>query len=379
MIDKTLELAKELIRRPSVTPRDEGCQEIIAARLAPLGFQIERLRFGDVDNLWAQHGSGAPLVAFAGHTDVVPAGPLGAWQSDPFTPTVRDGHLYGRGAADMKAALAAFVTACEDFVLRHPAHAGAIGLLLTSDEEGPAVDGTAKVVEWLKHRGTPIQYCVVAEPTSSLVLGDTIKNGRRGSLNAQITIHGIQGHVAYPNLARNPIHAVAPALAELTGTVWDRGNADFPPTSFQISNIRAGTGAENVIPGALELYCNFRYSTASTDEELRARLESILKRHQIDYTVRWHLSGRPYLTRAGTLVAAARRAVRAEVGIEPKLSTDGGTSDGRFIAPAGAEVIELGPVNATIHKIDECIAIDSPARLAAIYGRLIDILLVERS
>lgn len=379
MTDKTLELAKELIRRASVTPKDEGCQELVAARLEAHGFGVERLRFGNVDNLWARHGKEAPLVVFAGHTDVVPPGPLDAWQSDPFTPVVRDGHLYGRGAADMKGAVAACVTALEGFVTRHPTHPGSVALLLTSDEEGPAVDGTVKVIEWLKTRGVEIQYCVVAEPTSSQTLGDVIKNGRRGSLSAHLTVQGVQGHVAYPHLARNPIHAFAPALAELTSAVWDNGNADFPPTSFQISNIRSGTGAENVIPGALELHCNFRFSTATTEAQLRQRLESILRRHHVEYAVTWHLSGQPYLTRKTTLVGAAREAVRNRLGVEPKLSTDGGTSDGRFIAPAGAEVIELGPLNASIHKIDECIAVEDPGRLAAVYAEIADILLYNLS
>lgn len=379
MTDKTLELAKELIRRRSVTPDDDGCQELVAARLELLGFDVERLRFGNVDNLWARHGKEAPLVVFAGHTDVVPPGPLDAWQSDPFTPTVRDGHLYGRGAADMKSAVAAVVTALEDFVTRHPTHPGSIAVLLTSDEEGVAENGTVKVVEWLKNRGIAIQYCIVAEPTCSEMLGDVIKNGRRGSLSAHLTVRGVQGHVAYPHLARNPIHALAPALAELTTTVWDKGNDDFPPTSFQVSNIHSGTGAENVIPGSLDLHCNFRFSTAVTEAELRERLEGILRRHQVDYAVAWHLSGRPYLTRKTTLIGAAREAVRSRLQVEPKLSTDGGTSDGRFISPAGAEVIELGPLNGTIHKINERIPVEDPARLAGVYAKIAEILLYNLS
>ncbi len=379
MVDKTLELAKELIRRPSVTPRDEGCQKMLAARLAPLGFAIEHLPFGDVENLLARRGKDAPLIVFAGHTDVVPPGPLDAWDGDPFTPTLREGRLYGRGAADMKGAVAAFVTAVEDFVARHPAHPGSVGLLLTSDEEGPAVNGTVKVVEWLRKRGVAIDYCVVGEPTSSRTLGDVIKNGRRGSLNAKVVIHGVQGHVAYPHLARNPIHALAPALAELTSTVWDNGNEDFPPTSFQISNIHGGTGAENVIPGSVELNCNFRFSTATTEATLRERLEGIFEKHRVEYTINWQLSGQPYLTRKGALVAAARRAIRNKLGIEPTLSTDGGTSDGRFIAPTGSEVIELGPMNATIHKINECIPVEDLARLAGTYAELLEILLFNRS
>lgn len=379
MTDKTLELTKELIRRPSVTPRDEGCQQLITARLTPLGFVAEHLNFGDVDNLWLRRGTAAPLVVFAGHTDVVPPGPKEAWQSDPFTPTIRDGRLYGRGAADMKSSIAAFITAVEIFVARHPDHPGSIAFLLTSDEEGPAVNGTVKVIEWLRHQGIAIQYCVVGEPTSTQVLGDVIKNGRRGSLNAKVTIHGVQGHIAYPHLARNPIHQLAPALSELAQTVWDQGSADFPPTSFQVSNIHAGTGAENVIPGTVELACNFRFSTATTDAELRSRFEAILKRHQVDYTARWTLSGQPFLTRRGELIEAARRAIKECLGVDTKLSTDGGTSDGRFIAPTGAEVIELGPLNASIHKVDEHIPVPDLARLADVYEKLISLLLFNRS
>ncbi|HEX7044507.1 MAG TPA: succinyl-diaminopimelate desuccinylase [Burkholderiales bacterium] len=374
-MDKTLALTQELIRRPSVTPRDEGCLDLIASRLAPLGFEIERLRFGEVDNLWARHGREAPLVVFAGHTDVVPPGPRDAWQTDPFEPVIRDGRLYGRGAADMKTSLAAFVTAVEEFIARHPAHAGSVALLLTSDEEGPAIDGTAKVVERLSARGIRIDYCVVGEPTSSRTLGDVIKNGRRGSLNGRLTVHGIQGHVAHPHLARNPIHQFAPALAELAATRWDQGNADFPPTSFQISNLNAGTGASNVIPGVLSASFNFRFSTAVTERDLRERVEAILRRHGIEYTLEWSLSGQPYLTPPGRLVEAARTAVERTLGVRPALSTDGGTSDGRYIAPTGAEVVELGPVNASIHKIDEHVPIEDPARLASAYEALLEIIL----
>lgn len=378
-MDKTLELTQELIRRPSITPHDEGCLDLIAARLTPLGFKVERLKFGEVDNLWAQRGDAKPLVAFAGHTDVVPPGPRESWSSDPFVPVIREGRLYGRGAADMKSSVAAFVTAVEDFVTRHPDHRGGIALLLTSDEEGPALNGTAKVIEWLNERGVRIDYCVVGEPTSSRTLGDVVKNGRRGSLNGRLTIHGIQGHVAHPHLARNPIHMLAPALAELTSTVWDRGNDDFPPTSFQISNIHAGTGAENVIPGILTLNCNFRFSTAVTEAELRQRVEDLLKRHKVDYAAEWVLSGRPYLTRGGELIAAAKEAVRRTLGVEPALSTDGGTSDGRYIAPTGTQVIELGPVNASIHKVDECVPIEDPERLANTYSTLLEIILDGKS
>lgn len=379
MPDETLELAKQLITRPSVTPHDEGCLDIVAARLASLGFEIERLRFGQVDNLWARHGTASPLFVFAGHTDVVPPGPLDSWQSDPFVPVIRDGYLYGRGAADMKSSIAAFVTAVEDLLTRHPNHPGSIGLLLTSDEEGPAVDGTARVVEWLNTRNIHIDYCLMGEPTSVATLGDVIKNGRRGSLNVQLTIHGIQGHVAYPHLARNPIHQFAPALAELTNTVWDRGNADFPPTAFQVSNIHGGTGAGNVIPGVLSVSCNFRFSTASTEAELRERTEAILCRQGVEFTAEWVLSGRPYLTRSGTLTEAACRAVRDTLAVEPTLSTDGGTSDGRYIAPTGAQVIELGPIAASIHKIDENISTRDPARLGTLYGRLLEIIFASRS
>ena len=378
-MDKTLELTRELMARPSVTPRYEGCLDLLGARLAPLGFELERLRFGEVDNLWARRGTRPPLLVFAGHTDVVPTGPRAAWSSDPFVPTVRDGRLYGRGAADMKSSLAAFVTAIEDFLARHPEPAGSIGLLLTSDEEGPAVDGTRKVVEWLAARGQRIDYCLVGEPTSTRALGDVVKIGRRGSLSGRLTVHGVQGHIAYPQLARNPVHMLAPALAELVRTEWDRGNADFPPTSFQISNLRAGTGALNVIPGALALDFNFRFSTAVTETELRDRVEGILRAHRVDHDLEWTLSGAPYLTRARALVDAVCRAVRETLGVEPALSTDGGTSDGRYIAPAGAEVVELGPLNETIHKIDEHVALDDPRRLAEVYRALLEALLAAKS
>jgi len=375
-MDKTLDLAMQLIARPSVTPNDAGCQEILSARLAAIGFRIESLRFGEVLNLWAERGVGEPLVVFAGHTDVVPTGPREHWTSDPFTPTVRDGHLYGRGAADMKSSLAAFVTAIEDFVARHPNHRGAIALLITADEEGPSVDGTVKVVEWLRARGRHITHCIVGEPTCVERLGDVVKNGRRGSLNGKLRVRGTQGHVAYPHLACNPIHVLAPALQELVAIEWDRGNRDFPPTSFQISNIHAGTGAENVIPGSLELDFNFRFSTAVTDAALRQRVEQVLARHGVDYDITWRLSGQPYLTAPGRLVDAMREAIRTVLGVETRLSTDGGTSDGRFIAPLGAEVVEFGPLNATIHKIDERVNAADPARLAQVYARALEHLLI---
>jgi succinyl-diaminopimelate desuccinylase len=370
-MDRTLELTMELIRRASVTPRDEGCQEFMISRLAPLGFRCERLRFGDVDNLWAQRGTGKPLLVFAGHSDVVPAGPREKWSSDPFTPTLRDGQLYGRGAADMKASLAAFVTAAEDFVAAHPDHKGSIGLLITSDEEGPAVDGTVKVVDWLTARGIQIDFCVVGEPSSEQQLGDVIKVGRRGSLNGELVVRGKQGHVAYPHLARNPIHLAAPALAELARTEWDKGSEHFPRTSFQISNLHAGTGAVNVIPGELVVLFNLRFSTAVTAEQLRARVEEILRRHELEFHIAWTLSGNPFLTRKTTLIDATRAAIRAELGREATPSTGGGTSDGRFIAPTGAEVVELGPLNKSIHQIDEHVAADDPATLARIYRRVL--------
>jgi succinyl-diaminopimelate desuccinylase len=375
MTDRTLELAKQLIARPSVTPDDAGCQQLMIERLQPLGFEVHRLRFGKVDNFWARRGTTSPLLVFAGHTDVVPTGPLEQWSSDPFTPVIRDGHLYGRGAADMKGSLAAFITAIEDFVTAHPNHQGSIGLLITADEEGPSIDGTAKVVEWLEARGEKIDYCLVGEPSCVEQLGDTIKNGRRGSLNGRLVVHGRQGHVAYPHLARNPIHLAAAALADLAATEWDQGNEFFPPTSFQISNIHAGTGAENVVPGQLELLFNFRFSTAVTVDQLKTRVEAALKRHMLDYELSWKLSGPPFLTPPGALVEAVRQAIRAERGIDTHLSTSGGTSDGRFIAPTGAQVVELGPLNATIHQIDERVRVDDLAALSRIYTHTLNRLL----
>jgi succinyl-diaminopimelate desuccinylase len=371
MADKTLDLATELIRRPSVTPNDAGCQQLIAERLRPLGFHCEHLRFGDVDNLWAVRGTGKPLLVFAGHTDVVPTGPRERWSHDPFQAVIHDNHLYGRGAADMKSSIAAFVTAIESFLARHPKHRGSLGLLITSDEEGPSINGTVKVVEWLNARGTRIDYCVVGEPTSVKQLGDTIKNGRRGSLSAKLTVRGKQGHVAYPHLALNPIHQLAPALAELTREEWDRGNEHFPPTTLQVSNIHAGTGAENVIPGELAMHFNFRYSTAVSAEQLKARTDAILKRHGVDFEIAWTHSGHPYLTGVGQLVEAARAAIKAATGIDTELSTSGGTSDGRFIAPTGAEVIEFGPLNATIHQIDERVHVSDPSRLSLVYEQIL--------
>jgi len=372
----TLALARELIARRSVTPDDAGCQALLAERLAPLGFRCDSLVINGVTNLWARRGAARPLVCFAGHTDVVPTGPLDQWQSDPFIPTEHDGYLHGRGAADMKSSIAAFVTATEAFLADHANAPGSIALLITSDEEGPSVDGTVRVVERLKTAGERIDYCVVGEPSSDDALGDMIKNGRRGTLSGTLIVRGVQGHVAYPHLARNPIHLIAPALAELAATRWDDGNADFPPTTWQCSNIHAGTGVGNVIPGALELTFNFRYSTASTRESLAARLETILNKHGLDYTLTWTGHGRSFLTRPGRLVDVATARVREVTGRTPVLSTVGGTSDGRFIAEICDEVVEIGPVNATIHKLNERVAIADLEPLALIYRRILEQLLI---
>lgn len=373
--DTLLRLAEQLIACRSVTPEDGGCMAIIGERLEAIGFACEAFDRGGVRNLWARRGSAAPLFCFAGHTDVVPSGPLAAWQSDPFTPTRRDGRLFGRGAADMKSSLAAFVDAAERFVAAHPDHAGSIALLLTSDEEGDAVDGTLAVVEALTARGEAMHYCVVGEPTAVARLGDTIKNGRRGSLSGKLTVNGVQGHIAYPQLAKNPIHLVAPALAELASTVWDQGNEFFPPTTWQVSNIHGGTGAGNVIPGSVEIDFNFRFATASTPAGLQAQLEAILARHGVDFSLRWTLGAKPFLTGGGALVDAALAAIRAETGCDAELSTSGGTSDGRYIATICPQVVEIGPVNASIHKIDECIDIAALAPLSAIYRRILEQLL----
>jgi succinyl-diaminopimelate desuccinylase len=358
-----------------VTPDDQGCQQLLAGRLQPLGFQVEHLRYGDVDNLWARRGDASPLFVFAGHTDVVPPGPREQWETDPFDPVLRDGMLHGRGAADMKSSIAAMVTACERFIADNPGHRGSIGFLVTSDEEGPATDGTVRVVEHLQARHETIDYCLVGEPSSEEELGDVIKNGRRGSLNGKLTVRGRQGHVAYPHLAANPIHLAAPALAELAAIEWDQGNEHFPPTSFQISNLHAGTGAENVIPGELQLMFNLRYSTALTEQEIRARIEGLLDQHGLDYSLAWRLSGQPFLTAAGELVDAARAAIREVAHIDAELSTSGGTSDGRFIAPTGAQVLELGPINATIHQVNECVAVTALDELAEMYRRILEKLL----
>ena len=374
-MSETLDLAIDLIRRPSVTPEDAGCQALMMERLAALGFVNEPLRFGEVDNFWSRRGTQGPLFCFAGHTDVVPTGPREEWSSDPFTPEIRDGMLYGRGAADMKGSLAAMITATERFVARHPGHRGSIAFLITSDEEGPAVNGTVKVVETLEARGEKIDWCLVGEPSSTERVGDVVKNGRRGSLGARLVVHGIQGHVAYPHLARNPVHQALPALAELAAVEWDRGNDFFPPTTFQISNIHAGTGATNVIPGELEVIFNLRFSTETDAGRIREKVERLLDRHGLDWEIEWTLSGEPFLTAEGKLVEAAQAAIREITGRETELSTAGGTSDGRFIAPTGAQVLELGPVNATIHKVDECVSVADLDTLSALYERILEQLL----
>ena len=363
----TLQLTLDLMQRRSVTPHDDGCQQLMMQRLTAIGFEAIPLRFGDVDNFWAVRGDSGPIVCFAGHTDVVPSGPEQQWQTPPFEPALIEGKLFGRGAADMKGSLAAMVTACERFVQNHPQHNGRIAFLITSDEEGIAIDGTIKVVEWLEQRGEKIQWCLVGEPSSSTVVGDVIKNGRRGSLGAKLIIKGMQGHVAYPEKARNPIHLAMPALAELSAQQWDNGNQFFPATSFQISNINGGTGATNVIPGALEVLFNFRFSTELTETQLRERTEAILQKHGLDYAMEWSLSGAPFLTAQGELVRATQKAIHEVAGIETELSTAGGTSDGRFIAPTGAQVVELGPVNATIHKIDEHVLAADLDQLSRMY------------
>lgn len=373
----TIELAKDLISRRSVTPEDAGCQEVMIQRLEAIGFQVERMRFDDVENFWARRGDSTPLYAFAGHTDVVPTGPEEHWQHPPFEPTIEDGMLYGRGAADMKGSLAAMVTACERFIAEHPDHKGSIGLLITSDEEGVAINGTVKVIEQLEARNEKIDGCLVGEPTSTSAVGDVIKNGRRGSLNGVLTVHGVQGHVAYPHHAENPIHTVSPVLAELTSITWDNGNEFFPPTAFQISNINGGTGATNVIPGDVRIVFNFRYCTETTQEELQHRVETILNKHDLKYDIEWGFSGLPFLTPSGELVDAARSAVKAVQGFDAELSTTGGTSDGRFIAPTGAQVLELGPLNATIHKVNECVSVEDLDKLSEMYQHVLEELLLD--
>ncbi len=373
----TLRLARELIARRSVTPEDGGCQELLSERLARIGFALEPLRRGEVTNLWARRGDARPLLCFVGHTDVVPTGPIDKWESDPFVPTERDGKLFGRGAADMKTSIAAFVVAVESFLVRHPSPRGSIALLITSDEEGPALDGTLKVVELLKSRGERIDYCLVGEPTCVSKLGDTIKNGRRGSLSGTLRVKGVQGHVAYPHLAKNPVHIAAPALAELAAIEWDQGNEYFPPTTWQISNIHGGTGATNVIPGELEIMFNFRFSTASSPEGLEQRVRSVLDRHGLDYDLEWSLSGSPYLTPRGKLVETLSAAIRDVTGATPEVSTTGGTSDGRFVAEVCPEVVEFGPVNASIHKINENVDLAAIEGLRKIYFGLLERLLAS--
>lgn len=383
-MSETVRLTEALISLASVTPEDGGCQDLITSRLKPLGFECTTLTFGPADapvtNLWAikrgqGHAQGAPTLVFAGHTDVVPTGPLENWRSPPFTPTYRDGMLYGRGAADMKTSLAAMVVATEEFVAQHPQHQGSVAFLLTSDEEGPSIDGTVKVCEWLQAQGERLDACIVGEPTSVKQVGDMIKNGRRGSLSGKLRVKGVQGHIAYPHLAKNPIHLAAPALAELTHIVWDEGNDHFPPTSWQMSNIHAGTGANNVIPGEMVIDFNFRFSTESTPESLQARLEEVLRRHGVEFHIDWTLGGRPFLTRRGSLIDAMAESIREVTGLETELSTTGGTSDGRFIAQICPQVVEFGPVNASIHKIDEHVAVADIEPLKNIYRQTLERLL----
>lgn len=373
----TLNLSKELISKSSVTPNDKGCQDLMINRLEPLGFTIEKYNFGDVQNFYAKKGDASPLIVFAGHTDVVPPGPLDEWKFDPFAPTEQDGILYGRGAADMKSSLAAFVVAIEEFLTENPNHNGSIGLLITSDEEGIATDGTVKVVEALKAKKEKIDYCLVGEPTSSKKFGDTVKNGRRGSLSAKLVVNGIQGHIAYPELIRNPIHEIAPAIDDLVKTVWDEGNEYFPKTSWQISNIHGGTGATNVVPGKVEILFNFRYSTSNTADTLKERVASILDTHKLDYSITWNHSGRPYLTEKGMLIDKVSESIEDITNIKPAISTTGGTSDGRFIATICDQVVEFGPINASIHKINEHIIISDVEQLKNVYKKLLEKILVN--
>jgi succinyl-diaminopimelate desuccinylase len=375
--DPTLLLTQDLIRRPSVSPEDQGCLQLIGQRLEAAGFRVERMPFGPVENIWALHGTERPVLCLAGHTDVVPTGPREEWHTDPFEPVVRDGILYGRGAADMKSGLAAMVVATERFVAKHPNHKGTLAYLLTSDEEGPSVDGTRRVMEVLEARNEKIDYCVVGEPSSTEKLGDVIKIGRRGSLSGKLTVHGVQGHVAYPHLADNPVHAVAPALAELAARTWDKGNEFFQPTTFQISNISAGTGAPNVIPGELKARFNLRFSTEQTVEKLQSTITEILNRHKVNYTLEWFVSGLPFFTAPGALSKAVVQAIQEKVNRTPELSTTGGTSDGRFIAPTGAQVVELGVLNATIHKVNENVRVEDVVMLAQIYERMMELMLAK--
>ena len=367
----TLTLLQALISRNSVTPEDKGCQQLLTTKLEPLGFKNEKMQFAEVENSWLRKGTEAPLFCFAGHTDVVPTGDVAHWDSDPFIPTERDGMLYGRGAADMKGGIAAFTVATERFINTYPDHKGSIAFLITSDEEGPSINGTVKVIETLEARNEKIDWCLVGEPSSTSQVGDTVKNGRRGSLGCQLTIIGKQGHVAYPHLANNPIHLALPMLAELTAMEWDQGNEFFPPTTFQVSNFNSGTGATNVIPATADIVFNFRFSTEITADELKQKVENLLEKHQLNYEIEWNLSGHPFLTAEGSLVAAAVKAIQQVTGIQTELSTSGGTSDGRFIAPTGAQVLELGPVNATIHQVNECVSIDDINALEEIYFQIL--------
>jgi succinyl-diaminopimelate desuccinylase len=370
-MSETLSLTQALIQQASVTPEDLACQALLSERLSAIGFNCESMRFGEVDNLWARRGNNGPLFAFAGHTDVVPTGPVTNWTHPPFDATVVGDTLYGRGAADMKGSIAAMVTACERFVANHPEHQGSIAFLITSDEEGPATDGTIKVIETLEQRNEKIDWCLVGEPSSTDRVGDIVKNGRRGSMNGYLTVKGKQGHIAYPHLANNPIHLLSPALTELCAIEWDQGNEDFPPTSFQVSNLNSGTGATNMIPGTAEVVFNFRFSTEVTDAELKQRVEAVLNKHQLDYSLEWQVSGQPFRTAKGELLDAVKLAVKSVTGYDTTLSTSGGTSDGRFIAPTGAQVIELGPLNATIHQVDEHVSISDLDTLSAIYESIL--------
>lgn len=379
MTSESQSLAIQLLSIDSVTPHDKGCQQILCERLTKLGFQCETMQFGDVTNLWARRGKTSPLLAFAGHTDVVPTGPLENWHSDPFKPEIRDGYLYARGAADMKSSIACMLTACERFIDKYPDHQGSIAFLITSDEEGPALDGTVKVMQTLEQRGEKIDWALVGEPSSTTTLGDVVKNGRRGSLGGRLTVYGLQGHVAYPTLAENPIHLVAPAIAELAGTEWDQGNDFFPATTFQISNIHAGTGATNVIPGDVIIDFNLRFSTCLTAPQIQQTVESILQNHQLKFDIDWTLSGEPFLTAAGDLLEAAQQAIKEVTGMDTQLSTAGGTSDGRFIAPSGAQVLELGPVNESIHKVNENLRFEDINSLSQIYENILKRLLTDSS
>ena len=381
-MSKTLELAKALIARRSLTPDDAGCQEILIERLKPMGFKVENMRFGNVDNFYARRGTSGPLLVFAGHTDVVPTGPVEKWNTPPFEPTIKDGMLYGRGAADMKTSCAAFITAIEDFISAHPDHTGSIGLLITSDEEGVAIDGTVKVVDALQARGETFDYCIVGEPTSNKVVGDMIKNGRRGSLSGKLIVKGVQGHIAYPHLVKNPIHMVAPAIKDLVETTWDNGNQYFPPTSWQISNMNGGTGATNVVPGEVEILFNFRFcpevdGQGSTEQNLKQRVHAILDSHNLNYDLEWEYSP-PYVTPPAELVEAISKAIQQAYGVTPELSTTGGTSDGRFIANICPQVIEFGPLNATIHKLNECVGVADIEPLKDTYRITLEKLLLKQ-